>query len=410
VQIVAPSFYKSDQWREQVLQLKQAKHLSAFSEITIQFLDTLSKQLLSDRSMRDYPELMACAHWFRKAHLFELKKEYEAFAGERILKPRGTVLHFAPANVDSIFLYSWILSMLVGNKNILRLSRRHNEQMEIVLQRINHLLAKEEYQPIAERTLLLKYDHEEEYTLFLSEHCHTRVIWGGDQTVKAIRTIPLATNATELIFPDRYSKTIFHAGKVLQCNDHELFHLAKQFYNDAFWFGQMACSSPRELYWIGKSEECSLAMDRFWGELGNVVKQQEYQNPVAVGMTRLATAFYYATHSHTFNVQSSSIHEPLCVRVAQTTEEMREIHCGGGLFLERSLNELTEVPDLLHEKDQTVTYFGFGREELMELIDMIPNAAVSRIVPVGQALQFGTVWDGFSFFLHFTREITLIGD
>ncbi|WP_126428706.1 acyl-CoA reductase [Brevibacillus marinus] len=408
MEIVAPSIYSSDRWQERAMQLAEKAPLEAFSDITIQFLDTFSKQILADHSMRNYPELMACAHWFRKGHLLDLKKEYEAYAFQRILKPRGTVLHFAPANVDSIFLYSWGLSMLVGNKNIIRISRRHREQMEVVLRRLDLLLAKEAFKPIAERTLLLRYDHEEEYTQFLSQICQTRVIWGGDRTVQAIRSIPLAPHATEIVFPDRYSKTIFNAGRVLECSDDELAHVAKQFYNDAFWFGQMACSSPREIYWIGNPADCTAARVRFWTQVGRIINNQGYQNPVAVGTARLATAYYYAAQECTSKVQLSTLHQPLRVEVVGTTEEMRDIHCGGGLFLERCLQDFTEVPASLHDKDQTLTYFGFAKEQLMQLVEAIPNRAIDRIVPVGQALQFGPVWDGYSFFLYFTREIIVM--
>lgn len=408
MQIVAPSLYASDEWRERVEQLTKKAHLEPFADLCIEFLDSLSKHMLSDRSMRSYPELMACAHWFRKGHLLELKKEYEAFASRRVLKPRGTVLHFAPSNVDSIFLYSWILSMLVGNKNILRLSRRHNEQMNVVLQSLNHFLQMETFKPIAERILLLKYDHEEEHTRFLSEACQTRVIWGGDATVKAIRSIPLAAHATELVFPDRYSKAVFHAGKVLACGMAELERLAQQFYNDAFWFGQMACSSPREMYWIGDAETCAAARERFWSQVNEIVTRHQYRNDLSVGMSRLTAAYYFATQECTTKVRLSSLHQPLRVEADGATEPMRDIHCGGGLFIETCLTELTDMTAHLHDKDQTLTYFGFDKEQLMKLVDAIPNRAIDRIVPVGQALQFGTVWDGYSFFLHFTREIAIL--
>src|SRR5229473_1854189 len=38
--------------------------------------------------------------------------------------PRGLVFHVPPANVDTIFVYSWALSALAGNRNVVRISPR----------------------------------------------------------------------------------------------------------------------------------------------------------------------------------------------------------------------------------------------------------------------------------------------
>ncbi|MFC6804089.1 acyl-CoA reductase [Deinococcus caeni] len=38
--------------------------------------------------------------------------------------PRGLVFHVPPANVDTIFIYSWLMSVLAGNRNVIRLSSR----------------------------------------------------------------------------------------------------------------------------------------------------------------------------------------------------------------------------------------------------------------------------------------------
>ena len=38
--------------------------------------------------------------------------------------PRGLVFHVPPANVDTIFVYSWALSALAGNSNVVRISSR----------------------------------------------------------------------------------------------------------------------------------------------------------------------------------------------------------------------------------------------------------------------------------------------
>jgi len=68
---------------------------------------------------------------------------------------------------------------------------------------------------------------------------------------------------------------------------------------------------------------------------------------------------------------------------------------------------LEGLPQLLTEKDQTLSYFGFAREEIRNLALSLPKRAVDRIVPIGSALNFSTVWDGCDLLQTFSREIDL---
>ncbi len=108
--------------------------LPCFDPSVIDFLDAFSRSVLLDESRRPLPEMAAVAHWMRKAHTVQLHKAFEEMRKDRIWVPRGIALHFAPANVDSIFLYSWFVSMLAGNANIVRLSQTRNEPVTLLLE------------------------------------------------------------------------------------------------------------------------------------------------------------------------------------------------------------------------------------------------------------------------------------
>ncbi len=395
-------------WKLPVQNVFQQHNLHPFQDTAIQFLEALSKHILLDRSMRAYPELMAMAHWLRKAHIFELKREYEQRTSDRYVLPRGTIIHFAPANVDSVFIYSWILSMLAGNKNIIRLSRRTNEQTDILMRKINDVITRPEFTAIAARTLLVRYAYEQEYTAYLSEHCDVRVLWGGDQSVRTIRAIPLAPNAVELVFPNRYSKSVLSADAVIQADEQAMAVLGKQFYNDALWYGQLACSSPRELFWVGTSESIATAKERFWNSLEQALHKEHYKNEPALNMLRLTTSDYYAAQEQTGQVLAGYASAPVRVEVKEADFQLRDMHCGGGLFLEYSLPELQQLHQHIHERDQTLSYFGFERQQLAVWAMQIPNRGIDRIVPVGQALDFGSVWDGYDLFTYFSREIAIL--
>ena len=78
-----------------------------------------------------------------------------------------------------------------------------------------------------------------------------------------------------------------------------------------------------------------------------------------------------------------------------------------GIFLETSLPRLEEVPDLLSENFQTLTYFGFEKQEFESIVINLKNAGLDRIVPVGQAFNMETIWDGMDLVRTLSRVIDL---
>ena len=65
--------------------------------------------LLKQNTVREYPEIIALAFWFRQAHLAQISA---AIPTEIKNKKVHRVFHIAPANVDTVFMYSVLLSIL----------------------------------------------------------------------------------------------------------------------------------------------------------------------------------------------------------------------------------------------------------------------------------------------------------
>jgi hypothetical protein len=316
------------------------------------------------------------------------------------------VLHFAPSNVDSIFVYSWFISMLLGNGNIIRLSERRGSQVDLLLGIINRLFEQDRFRPIADRSLILTYEHDDALTRRLSERCHVRVLWGGDESVRRLRAIPLNPLALEVAFANRFSLAVLDAANVAEAESAALASLAGRFYNDAYWFDQMACSAPRLVVWIGDAETCRHAQSSFWPALSHELTRRGVEYPEMVGLNKLVSAYVSAAEGLSDEIQpgvTSPISRVHLVRDAGA--QFRTIECGGGLFFELELGSLSELGPLLTERDQTLSYFGFDRARLEDLARTMPTRAVDRIVPIGTALDFSTVWDGSSLFRVFSREV-----
>jgi Rad3-related DNA helicase len=80
-------------------------------------------------------------------------------------------------------------------------------------------------------------------------------------------------------------------------------------------------------------------------------------------------------------------------------------HPGGGIFLQASIEELNQLVSVLSRKDQTLTTFGFAEHELREFAKKLNGRALERIVPIGQALEFGRFWDGHDLLQAFCRNV-----
>jgi len=98
---------------------------------------------------------------------------------------------------------------------------------------------------------------------------------------------------------------------------------------------------------------------------------------------------------------------PYRANIGQYSDEIKSVDCGGGFFFELVLEEIGQIVDIISKQDQTLTVHGFESEELRTLAWNLTDKGIDRIVTIGQALHFSEVWDGYDFFVHFTREISL---
>lgn len=385
--------------------LSKVPPLAAFAEPSVAFVDALSAELFSMPESRRYPELTALGFWMRRANVVKLKEAYLKRHVGQLSVARGTVLHIAPSNVDTIFVYSWFISLLCGNRNIVRLSSKSSAQTDLLVGAIRRVANRPEHTEIAKRSMVVRYPASNQVTALFSQYCDTRVIWGGDATVAMIRQVPLPGTATEIAFANKYSLGLFGAGGWGAASAEQRGRWVDGFFNDAYWFDQMACSSPRLLLWVGTAEEVEAARAEFWPAVEEKVRQKgvTFGDVDYVNKRIVQDTLSIDVSAHVPASASNAV-----ARVWLETPELHaEIHCGAGLFFEARLASLGELRTLLSRKIQTVSYLGMDSQTLRDFVVEVPLAGVDRFVPVGSALDFSSVWDGFDLMTVFTREISV---
>jgi hypothetical protein len=378
--------------------------LRPFDDRTLGFFSALSRTLATDRSLRAHGEVQALAFWLRPTEMHRLTLRFAALEGhESILVPRGTVFHVPPANVDTLFVYSWALSLLTGNRNIVRLSQRMSGIGEQVAHSIQTVLRDPAHAAVAAHSVFVHYGHDAERTRTLSALCDVRVLWGGDAAITQLRSAPLPPHAVELVFPDRYSMSAIacHAYSALNAAARD--DLADRFANDAFWFDQRACASPRLVIWIGTEDAMQQWAPDFWTRVATAAARRGVHNEAGTSLTKFAVAAQCAVDEDVAHLTRYSPE----VQVL----ELRSLHNfaratpGGGLFHHVAMPSLVALAPWLSRRDQTLAAFGFTHNELRDTARHFNGIGIDRFVPIGHALAFHHVWDGYDLLQQFTRRV-----
>ena len=383
----------------------QSKVMKPFSDILVDFVNDVSKSILKSSFFKQYPELMALAFWMRKSHLKELKNYFNEQNREKILLGRGVVFHMAPSNVDSIFVYSWFISLLVGNSNVLRISNKENIQTNLLLDVISGVLESPKYASLQTTIAIIKYGHDDAVTKKLSAMADVRVIWGGDATVEHIRSIAIKPTATELSFADKFSFAMIKSQKVLE--EKSLNSLIEKFYNDSFWFGQMACSSIRLVVWVGSAKENKKAKELFWSAFDSYVveKNPDDISPADV-VNKLVAECSMAIEGEVKIEHTNKFINRVKIKSLEDVKE--DLHCGTGLFYELEVENFEDVFPFITKKHQTIAQYGFEKSFIEKIVYESMPIGVDRIVPIGKALDFSYIWDGYDLFRSFCREIEIL--
>lgn len=372
-----------------------------FHDSTLGALVAIGRELRSAEVAARHPEVSALGFWLREAPLREARDGFlSTLAAGVVASPRGTVFHVPPGNVDTVFVYSWALAALTGNRNIVRLPTGSDDVVDGICDVISTVLDRPEHHALRDRTRFVRYGHDRAVTAALSATCDVRVLWGGDGSVADLRSVPLPVHATELTFPDRFAFSLLDSTAVAKLDSAALARLAERFVTDSYWFDQMACSSPRLVVWRGR-RDANVAADRFFEAVQAAVERVGYSAPLSAVLGKFVHAAGAATDQPVAGLARLS-NELFTVRLASLSEFDRR-GPGGGFFYWAIVDDLVEVADFAVRRDQTVTHFGLTLDELRALAEAANGRGIDRLVPIGRALAINRFWDGYDLLAEFVR-------
>lgn len=318
---------------------------------------------------------------------------------------RGLLFHVAPANVPVNFAFSLAFGLLAGNANIVRIPEVNHIQAKIICREISRLLDGGNHVRISTMIRVIKYPRNDVITAAISKISNARLLWGGDATISHLRSMPTRPRCVDISFADRYSICILGAQAILAADNMEIKRLATSFYNDVYLLDQNACSSPHLVVWQGDEHEIEKAMLKFWAEieahlLARSTPPAIYASEKFIHLCRIA-------------LQMDSCikvirHQNLIYRVRLSRiPDGIERHRGSyGFFFEVVDNDFNQLKLIVNERFQTATYFGVNPKKIIDMIKDSGLTGLDRIVPIGNALDIGVIWDGYDLIAGLSRIIS----
>lgn len=375
--------------------MKNLPTLPLFSEEICELLNQLSTAIRNDKEAKRYPDVVTFGFFCRKANLLQMKQQY--YVPNRL--GRGLSFHIAPSNVPINFAYSFVMGLLSGNACIVRTSSKDFPQIRIICRLLKEL---EEKSPIVKYLAVVGYPHDKTVTDYFSSLASTRVIWGGDYTIEQIRKSPVGVRCQDVMFSNRYSLCVINASAILELDNME--RLAQGFYNDTYMYDQNACSSPRLLYWKGADDEVQAAQERFWNMVASYI-DDKYELEAVVAIDKLTLGYKMAIELQDVTIKTGVDNRISRVVLKNLVDGLEDYTCPGGCFLEYVSEDLQDLVNVVTEKYQTMTYFGFKSEELAMWTIQNGLSGIDRIVPIGKATDFNILWDGYNLINTLSRVV-----
>jgi hypothetical protein len=377
--------------------------LTVGDERIVDFLVRFARTLLAPTTARRFPELASLGFFLRRGEIAKALSTLDT-TNNALRFPRGLVFHVPPANVDTIFVYSWALSALAGNRNVVRISPRSAAGAQAIIDALNHALA-DAHPAVAQTQRMITYDRDDATTAALSAACDLRVIWGGDQAVSTVRRHPLAPHARDLTFPDRASFAAISVAGWQAAAPARRRDAVVGFYNDSYWFDQAACASPRTLFWVGDPEAAEAARTEFRALLAEVLADKRYLVEPAMAVQKRVSTYGVAADGLASEVRFDG-NAVTTLELVEPAAVPRE-WLGAGTFPMATLSTLDDLVPIVERKDQTLSCFGFAADELTGFARRLAGRGIDRIVPFGSALAFSAIWDGYDLLTEFSRLTTV---
>ncbi len=376
--------------------------LKPFDLSVINFLNEISKSIYADKKKNYNSEIKTFGFFCRKKNIERLKKIHLIENNNSVKMGLGLAFHVTPSNIPTNFAYSLVFGLLTGNSNVVKLPSQSFVEIDQICMIIKKVLRK--FTKLKRYITIVRTKNNENFSIKLSMISDLRIIWGGNETVNSLKKISTNERCRDIYFPNRNSLCVINTDVLSKKNDKEIINVCRNFYNDTFLVDQNACSSPHLIYWVGKKNK--KVVNVFWKTLEQIVLEKGYKSFFSGSYfkyNRLCNDIINSKNLENFQEYSNFY----CINLKKNNFDLDQLVSKLGYFYQVEVDNLYDIFKNINTFTQTITYFGFKKDEIKNEFYKLNLKGVDRIVPIGQALSIELDWDGYELFSSMTRTTSI---
>jgi hypothetical protein len=303
--------------------------------------------------------------------------------------PLGVIGHWPAGNVEIQPILSMTCALLGGNAAMVRIPKSLVDLTRVLMER---LAQSELGERLTRRIFMAAFEHDRrDLHEAMARVVDGAMIWGGQEAVLQVRSLPFPHWARLAVFGPRISVAAMDAGAWSNPDEQKTWCLRMA--RDVWQFDQQACSSPQVLY-LEKNAGQSTA--EFLTNL-----QRAFENENKAHPRRAIPAVLTSTISR---ARASWLIEDPSRKAVFPIGPDWTILVGSGSELPQPVQGKTlvvlEVDDLMEsvsKLDGNVQTLGLGMTDAKrenEIAELAGRKGVDRIVKLGRMHAFVPPWDG----------------
>lgn len=310
------------------------------------------------------------------------------------LGPRGVVCHWMAGNVPLLGMFSLAVSMAVGNGNIVRISRRQDDFLSplLALLRAGSDIGRQ----LADETLVVEIDRDDrDSQAGMSAVADVRVVWGGQEAVEAVVSLPHSWDCDTIVLGPRTSLAVIDPAEMTEGH-------IRRLATDIVYFDQLACSSPQVVF--AKGQAGQEPFDRFFSGFVSSFSSQALTIQrhtldeaetyrIVLDRARLALSGAHVQSDRDTQWTVALVQRP-DARVAGQNRVIQVV----------PFADVEDVYDFIPKNIQTVVIC-LNRPDTERFSEAAALRGACRLPRPGQGNHFETPWDGIPLAARLTRWI-----
>ena len=366
---------------------------------------------LSGREFDDAPGIVFLRMWLRRGTLEPiitrelgpnaLHGDWSEYGRAKIRAfPLGVVGHWPAGNVEIQPILSMTCALLGGNA---ALGRIPSGLVDLTQHLMEKLVDSDPDELLTSRIFMAAFSHDrQDLQEVMARSVDGAMIWGGEEAVLQIRSLPFPHWARIAVFGPRISVAVMDEGAWNDENEREAW--CRRIARDVWQFDQQACSSPQVLFLERRNGQSSA---RFIEALHHAFEMENRAHPRQTIAPSLTSAICQARASWLLSDSTRCAifpKEPDWTLLIGTSSDIPQPTQGKTL----TVLEVENLRDAISRFDGNVQTLGLGianPAKESELVALAGQRGIDRVMKLGQMHTFIPPWDGMNLIRPMVRMV-----